>query len=119
MSRLLEDAVDSTLLVLTSAPDEPRATSCLRLVRTLRQAGEDVEVLLMQDGVLLATQRPAGGRDPLDEVIREGVRFLVLEDDLRLRGFGKDDLVTPAHLVSYRMAIRRMAEEGNRARGCF
>ncbi len=42
------------LLVLTAAPEEVRTASRLRLARTLRQAGNDVEVLLLQDAVLLA-----------------------------------------------------------------
>lgn len=109
----------TTLLVLTAAPDEIRAASCLRLARTLRQAGKDIEVLLLQDAVLLVTQRSPDGESPLDDAAREGVRFLVLEDDLRLRGFGKDDLGEGTQLVTYRAAIRRMAEEGTSVKGCF
>ncbi len=111
--------MESTLLVLTAAPEEVRTASCLRLARTLRQAGNDVEVLLLQDAVLLAVQRSAGGGHPLEGVLRAGVRFLVLEDDLRLRGFGKDDLGDSAQLASYRAAIRRMAEAGTAVKGCF
>ncbi len=110
--------MESTLLVLTAAPDEPRTISCLRLARALRQAGKDVEVLLLQDAVLLATQRPAVGGST-SEVPREGVRFLVLEDDLRLRGFGKDDLTESAQLTTYRAAISRMTEAGTSVKGCF
>ena len=73
----------------------------------------------MQDAVLLATQRSAGGGNPLEQVLREGIRFLVLEDDLRLRGFGKDDLGESAQPVTYRAAIRRMAEAGTIVKGCF
>ncbi len=111
--------MESTLLVLTAAPEEVRTASCLRLARTLRQAGNDVEVLLLQDAVLLAVQRSAGGGHPLEGVLREGVRFLVLEDDLRLRGFGKDDLGESAQLTSYRAAICRMADGGASVKGCF
>lgn len=111
--------MDATMLVLTGAPDEPRTASCLRLARTLRQAGNDVEVLLLQDAVLLAVQRSVGGGHPLEEGLREGVRFLVLEDDLQLRGFGKDDLGDPAQLTTYRAAVRRMAEAGISVKGCF
>jgi len=108
-----------TLLVLAAAPEEPRTASCLRLARTLRQAGNDVEVLLLQDAVLLPTQRTTPGKIGAYELISAGVRFLVLEDDLRLRGFGKDDLRGSVRLVSYRAAIRRMAEEGTAVTGCF
>ena len=111
--------METTLLVLTAALGEPRTASCLRLARALRQAGNDVEVLLLQDAVLLSTQRPADRGSPLDEVMREGVQFLVLEDDLRLRGFGKDDLGGSAQLTTYRAAIRRMAEAGTSVKGCF
>jgi sulfur relay protein TusB/DsrH len=111
--------METTLLVLTAAPDESRTASCLELARALRQAGKDVEVLLMQDAVLLPTQRFPGGGSALDEVSREGVRFLVLEDDLRLRGFGKDDLGDSASPVTYRAAIRRMAEPGTSVKGAF
>lgn len=107
------------MLVLTAAPGEPRTISCLRLARTLREAGNDVEVLLMQDAVLLPTQRSAPGGSTFAEVLREGARFLVLEDDLRLRGFGKDDLGDSASLVTYRTAIRRMAVGGTGVKGCF
>lgn len=111
--------MESTLLVLTAAPDEPRTISCLRLARALRQAGKDVEVLLLQDAVLLPTQRSASGGSIFAEVLREGVRFLVLEDDLRLRSFGKDDVGESAQPVTYRAAIRRMAEAGTIVKGCF
>ena len=111
--------METTLLVLTGAPDEPRAASCLELARTLREAGNDVEVLLMQDAVLLPTQRSASGGSTFAEVLREGVRFLVLEDDLRLRGFGNDDVGESAQPVTYRAAIRRMAEAGTIVKGCF
>jgi len=111
--------VESTLLVLTASPEQPRTASCLRVARTVRQAGNDVQVLLLQDAVLLATQRSAGGGNPLEQVLREGIRFLVLEDDLRLRGFGKDDLGESAQPVTYRAAIRRMAEAGTIVKGCF
>lgn len=111
--------METTLLVLTAAPDEPRTASCLRLAGTLRQAGRDVEVLLLQDAVLLPTQRSADGKSLFDEVIGEGVRFLILEDDLRLRGFGKDDLRQSAQLVTYQTAVRRMTQEGASVKGCF
>lgn len=111
--------METTLLVLTAAPDEPRAASCLKLARTLRQDGEGVEVLLLQDAVLLPIQRSADEGSAFDKAIREGVGFLVLEDDLRLRGFGKDDLAGSAHLVTYRAAVRRMAEAGISVKGCF
>ncbi|MBI4842031.1 MAG: DsrE family protein [candidate division NC10 bacterium] len=111
--------MESTLLVLTAAPEEARTASCLRLARTLRQAGKEVEVLLMQDAVLLPTQKSASGGSTFAEVLREGVRFLVLEDDLRLRGFGKDDLSESAQPTTYRAAIRRMAEAGTSVKGCF
>jgi predicted peroxiredoxin len=107
------------MLVLTAAPGEHRTGSCLRLARTLREAGNDVEVLLMQDAVLLPTQRSASGGSIFAEVLREGVWFLVLEDDLRLRGFEKDDLGESAHLVTYRTAIQRMAAAGVAVKGCF
>jgi sulfur transfer complex TusBCD TusB component (DsrH family) len=114
----LEEAVETTFLVLTAAPSEPRTASCLGLARALRQAGKDVEVLLLQDAVLLATHRPAIGWGT-SEIPSEGVRFLVLEDDLRLRGFRKGDLTEPAALTTYRAAIRRMADEGVSVKGCF
>jgi len=107
------------MLVLTAAPGEPRTASCLGLARALRQAGKDVEVLFLQDAVLLPTQRSPDGGSPLDEATREGIRFLILEDDLRLRGFGKDDLDQSAQLVTYRGVIQRMAEEGTSVKGCF
>ncbi len=111
--------METTLLVLTAAPEEPRTASCLRLARTLKHAGEDVEVLLLQDAVLLPTQNPSVGKATLDGAIKEGIRFLVLEDDLRLRGLAKDDLGNSAQLTSYREAIRRMAQTGVAVKGCF
>ena len=111
--------METTLLVLMAPPDDPRTASCLKLARTLRQGGEGVEVLLLQDAVLLSTQRPTDRGNSLDETIREGARFLVMEDDLRLRGFGKDDLAESAQLTTYRAAIRRMAEAGISVKGCF
>ncbi len=111
--------MESILLVLTAAPDDPGTTSCLRLARGLGQAGKDVEVLLLQDAVLLAIQRAGGGGHPLPEGLNEGFRFLVLEDDLRLRGFGEDDLGDSALLMTYRAAVRRMAEAGVAVKGCF
>jgi sulfur transfer complex TusBCD TusB component (DsrH family) len=116
---MLEDAVESVLLVLAAAPGEYRTGWCLRLARTLRQVGKDVEVLLLQDAVLLPTQRCAEAGRSFDQAMREGVRFLVLEDDLRLRGYGKDDLGESAHLVTYRTAIRRMADGSSSVKGCF
>jgi sulfur relay protein TusB/DsrH len=107
------------MLVLAAAPVEARTASCLRLARTLRQVGKEVEVLLLQDAVLLPTQRLVDGGSLFDEVIGQGVRFLVLEDDLRLRGFGKDDLRQPVQLMTYRTAVRRMTQEGNSVKGCF
>ncbi len=111
--------MESTLLVLAAAPAEQRTASCLRLACTLRQSGNDVEVLLLQDAVLLAIQRAGGGGHPLAEGSVKGVRFLVLDDDLRLRGFGKDDLADSAQLVTYRTAVRRMTQEGTSVKGCF
>jgi len=119
LTRDLEAAVETTLLVLSAAPHESRTASCLRLARALQQAGKEVEVLLLQDAVLLPTQRLVDRGSLFDEVIGQGVRFLVLEDDLRLRGFGKDDLADSAQLVSYRTAIRRMADAGTGVKGCF
>ena len=72
-----------------------------------------------QDAVLLPTQRLIDGGSLFDGVVGQGVRFLVLEDDLRLRGFGKDDLRQSAQLVTYRTAIRRMTQEGASVKGCF
>ena len=101
--------MESILLVLTAAPDDPGTTSCLRLARGLRQAGKDVEVLLLQDAVLLAIQRAGGGGHPLAEGLNEGFRFLVLEDDLG----------DSALLMTYCAAVRRMAEAGVAVKGCF
>ncbi len=111
--------MERMLLVLMAAPDESRTASCLSLARALRQSGKDVEVLLLQDAVLLPTQRPPQDDSAFGDVLREGVRFLVLEDDLRLRGFGKDDLGESAQLVTYRTAVRRMTQEGASVKGCF
>ena len=111
--------METTVLVLAAAPHESRTASCLSLARALQHAGEEVEVLLLQDAVLLPAQRSADGESLFDEVIGEGVRFLVLEDDLRLRGFGKDDLGQLAQLVTYRTAVRRMTQEGTSVKGCF
>ena len=72
------------LLVLTSSPHSPAGERALELAESLADQGHALTLCCLQDAVCLAASERA--RPRLRRLMGSGVRCVVLEDDLKMRG---------------------------------
>ncbi len=77
----------SILVVLISSPAAPGGQRALALAESFADQGHTLTLCCLQDAVLLASDRaPADARAALDRLLESGSRFVVLGEDLALRG---------------------------------
>lgn len=89
------------LVVVTSGPANG-ATEALQMATAMHKQGQEVEVCLLQDGVLCmlkGNQTPAGA--VAEQALRAGLGMYYLEDDLIARGFSRGDVRGEAKPIGY------------------
>ncbi|GEM_PF-1558895 len=82
------------------------------IVEKLREKGEDVEVILIQDAVYLALENN-GRNQNLESAIGKGVKFYVLERDVEIRGI-KTHLQPNFKLIDYDQLADLLFSDNNR-----
>ncbi|MBS7269777.1 MAG: sulfurtransferase complex subunit TusB [Candidatus Freyarchaeota archaeon] len=83
----------------------------LLIVEKLREKGEDVDVILMQDAVYLALENQ--GRTNLKRAMEKGINFYVLERDVEIRGI-KTHLVPKLELIDYERLVDLLFSDNQR-----
>ncbi len=77
----------SIVVTLVSSPETSGGRRALALAEFLAAQGHALTVCCLQDAVLLGSDRaPLEARTALDRLLQRGARFMVLSDDLVLRG---------------------------------
>jgi sulfur relay protein TusB/DsrH len=105
---------DDLLILISSPPNNPKALTALRLTQGLRGQGRSVSLCLLQDGVLLALARQAAERIP---ALTSEIDVYALGEDLRMRGFGRQEVLPQVHLIDCEQLVDLMA--GCRTMGIF
>ncbi|MEM3564287.1 MAG: sulfurtransferase complex subunit TusB [Candidatus Jordarchaeaceae archaeon] len=83
----------------------------LPIVEKLRDKGEDVDVILIQDAVYLALDKE--GRTDLKRAMGKGIKFYVLERDMEIRGI-KNHLVPKLELIDYERLVDLLFSDNHR-----
>ncbi len=83
----------------------------LLIIEKLREKGEEVEVILIQDAVYLALENEGGTN--LKRPMEKGVNFYVLERDVEMRGI-KTHLVPKLELIDYDRLVDLLFSDNHR-----
>jgi len=105
---------DDLLILISSPPNNPKALSALRLTQALRAQGTSVSLCLLQDGVLLALARQATERIL---ALTSEIDVYTLGEDLKMRGFGSQEVLPQVHLIDYERLVDLMVD--HRVMGAF
>ncbi|MEK6569451.1 MAG: DsrH/TusB family sulfur metabolism protein [candidate division NC10 bacterium] len=102
----------SILILIGSGPRTPQAEQALTLAVRLRQAGHQLRIALIQDASLMALARPGCSVPP-------AVSLYVVDEDLRLRGCRKEDVVPGVRIVDRSELVDLMMEQSDAVMGAF
>lgn len=105
---------DDLLILISSPPNNPKTLSALRLTQALRGEGLSVSLCLLQDGVLLALARQPTDRIP---AVTSEIEVYAFGEDLRMRGFGEEEVISNVHLIDYERLVDLMVDR--RTMGAF
>ena len=105
---------DDLLILISSPPNNPKALSALRLTQALRGEGRSISLCLLQDGVLLALARQTMGRI---SALTSEIKVYALGEDLKMRGFGRQEALPRVHLIEYDRLVDLMVD--HRVMGAF
>ncbi|MBI2304849.1 MAG: sulfurtransferase complex subunit TusB [Chloroflexi bacterium] len=106
------------MFLISSPTSSQNFTTALQLAQGLRHQDHQVALVLLQDAVLAAVRGHREAENLLKQTLRDGVRFFVLEEDLRLRGFHPPQLLPFIHSISYPGLVALM-EDSHWTRGVF
>lgn len=108
------------LFVLTRGMEDPvRATRCIHLARVAKDEGHEVNVFLVDDGVMIAKigmvdnmKSPTGDelKSLLDQLIKASVPIMVCTPCANARHMGQEDLVQSARFETAKILIALAAE---------
>ncbi|MGO9612301.1 MAG: DsrE family protein [Dissulfurispiraceae bacterium] len=103
------------LFVLSRGMDDPvRSTRCIHLAKVAKEAGHEVNVFLIDDGVMIAKigmvdhmKSPTGDelKVLLDYLVKEGVPIHVCTPCANARHMGQEDLIVSAHFDTAKALI--------------
>ena len=97
-------------MIISSSPDTPEAQQALELAQSLSEAGNELCIFYLQDGVYHAVD-PRGSR----EILSNGkVVHYCLREDLEMRGFKAEDVAHPVTLSDYDDLVDLMMENPGR-----
>ena len=108
------------LFVLSRGMDDPvRATRCIHLAKVAKEEGHEVNVFLLEDGVMIAKvgmadnlKSPTGDelKTALDYLIKAGVPIMACTPCANARHIGQEDLVQSARFEPGKKLIGLAAE---------
>ncbi len=102
-------------MIISSSPDTPEAQQALELAQSLLEAGNELGIFYLQDGVYHAVD-PRGSREILSN--RKVVDYC-LREDLEMRGFTTEDVAHPVTLSDYDGLVDLMMERSGQTLGAF
>ncbi|MHB1131552.1 MAG: DsrH/TusB family sulfur metabolism protein [Chloroflexota bacterium] len=109
----------SRLVLVRSAPS-CEAKSAFDAAAGLKRLGEEVDLCLLQDGVLCALADNEAAICALaDGAVRSGIGLYFLEEDLIARGFGREDARPEARALSYQDLVELMLDGQRTTLGAF
>lgn len=107
------------LILVRSAPS-CEAKSAFDIAAGLKRLGGEVDLCLLQDGVLCALAANEAAVCALaDGAVRSGIGLLYLEEDLVARGFGRGDARPEARPLSYGGLVDLMLDGERITLGAF
>ncbi len=108
------------LFVLSRGMDDPvRATRCIHLAKVAREGGHEVNVFLIDDGVMIGKigmadnmKSPTGDElsSLLDYLVKAGVPILVCTPCANARHMGQEDLIDSARFETAKTLIALAAD---------
>ncbi len=103
------------LMLISSSPDTHEAKQALELAHSLLEAGNELGIFYLQDGVYHA-MNPSGSR----QILSDGkVAHYCLREDLEMRGFKAEDVAHPVTLSDYDDLVDLMMERAGQTLGAF
>lgn len=110
--------MEPILLLIAGAPGSGKAADALKLAAGTRRQGNGVSVFLVQDAVLCAvSEGDTEAHRLLHQAVSDGVTFFCLEEDLAMRGHGRDDLMPQVKPSHYGHLVDLMTGESERVIG--
>ncbi len=103
------------LMLISSAPDTPEAQGALQLAQDMLEAGNDLAIFYLQDGVFHAMKRAASG----GTLSNAHVAFYCLREDLEMRGFKAEDVARTVTMSDYDDLVDLMMERSAQTLGAF
>ncbi|MFZ3089549.1 MAG: DsrH/TusB family sulfur metabolism protein [Nitrospirota bacterium] len=105
------------LLLISSAPDTKNIHRAISVTEDLKKEGNDINIFLIQEAVrAVVKNRPI---EQLNRLINSGIKCYVLEEDLGLRGFRKDDILSNAEVAGYNELLNLMTDDVTSTLGAF
>lgn len=82
-------------ILLTTSPENPDGHLVASLARRLREAGDEVVLFLMEDGLYHVLQPGEGASppSPLAELLREGIEVSLCSVNASMRGLSQDQML--------------------------
>jgi sulfur relay protein TusB/DsrH len=108
----------SYLILISSAPDTKNSERAFTIAEGIKDNGNNLSLFFIQDGVRAAINN-SQIRDVLNRFITSGVRCYALDEDLKLRGIEKENLLTKVELAGYNELMVLMTAEGVSTLGAF
>ncbi len=101
------------LCLVSSPPGSAQAQRAFALAEEWVKQGHSVQICLLQDGVYAALQSKVQ-----DDTVSP-VQWLVLGDDLKLRGFAAEDLRSGVTTLDHAGLVQMMLENFDQVLGAF
>jgi sulfur transfer complex TusBCD TusB component (DsrH family) len=108
------------VVVLLQSGPGAQAAAALSLAGTMQRAGRPLTLVLLQDATLCAVS--TNGLLParrLRELVSGGAAVQVLDEDLAMRGFGRDALAPGCRPVDYGELVDTLVADGQNVAGAF
>jgi sulfur transfer complex TusBCD TusB component (DsrH family) len=108
------------MVVVAQSGPGAAAGDALRLSGVMQATGRPLTLVLLQDATLCAvaaSHQPAARR--LRELVASGATVQVLEEDLAMRGYGREALAPGCRPVTYDAVVDTLLADGQTVAGAF
>ncbi|MEW6408867.1 MAG: DsrH/TusB family sulfur metabolism protein [Nitrospirota bacterium] len=100
-----------TLILLSSPPGK----ELKRALKISEEISKNTKLALcfLQDAIYFTL------KGNLDKGLCKDAEILVIDDDIKLRGYSPDDLLPEVKPIDYNILVSRMMKDNTRVLGCF